>query len=143
MVKTLHGNLLQAHNRMKKYADANRTERTFLVGDMVYLKMQPYRETTLGLRNALKLTSKWHGPFKFLQRIGNVAYKLLLPQGTQIHDGFHVNQLKKHLGHATIPNPKLHLVIATGKIKMAAKLCCNAAKFLAMQVSTIFLFPNG
>jgi hypothetical protein len=121
MVKTLQANLLQAQNRMKKYADANRTERTFVVGDMVYLKMQPYRETALGLRNALKLTSKWYGPFKILQRVGQVAYKLQLPEGTQIHDVFHVNQLKKHLGNAAIPNPKLPLVTADGKIKMAPK----------------------
>jgi hypothetical protein len=51
---------------MKKYADTNRSERTFQVGDLVYLKMQPYRETALGLQNALKLTSKWYGPFIIL-----------------------------------------------------------------------------
>ena len=41
MIKTLQQNLVQAQNRMKKYADMNRTERTFELGDMVYLKMQP------------------------------------------------------------------------------------------------------
>jgi hypothetical protein len=56
MLQTLQNNLLQAQQRMKKYADLQRTERTFDVGAMVYLKMQPYRETALGLRNALKLT---------------------------------------------------------------------------------------
>jgi hypothetical protein len=106
---------------MKKYADANRTERSFLEGDLVYLKMQPYRENALGLRNALKLTSKWYGPFQVLQRIGAVAYKLQLPSGTQIHDVFHVNQLKKHLGKAAIPNPRLPLVTTSGKIKVAPR----------------------
>ena len=59
MLQCLQQNLLKAQDRMKKYADANRTERSFSVGDLVYLKMQPYRETALGLRKALKLTSKW------------------------------------------------------------------------------------
>jgi hypothetical protein len=117
MVKILQANLLQAQNRMKKYADANRTERTFLVGDMVYLKMQPYRETALGLRNALKLTSKWYGPFKIIQLVGNRAYKLQLPEGTLLHNVFHVNQLKKHIGDKAVPTPGLPLVTPTGKIK--------------------------
>jgi exosome complex RNA-binding protein Rrp4 len=34
---------------MKKYADMHQTKRNFDEGDMVYLKIQPYRETTLGL----------------------------------------------------------------------------------------------
>jgi hypothetical protein len=104
---------------MKKYADANRSERTFQVGDLVYLKMQPYRETALGLRNALKLTSKCYGPFIVLQKIGSVAYRLQLPPSSQIHDVFHVNQLKKHLGKEAIPNPNLPLVTSSGKVKIA------------------------
>ena len=66
MLKQLQHNLTQAQQKMKRYADMNRTERTFEEGDMVYLKMQPYRETALGLRNSLKLNSKWYGPFKVL-----------------------------------------------------------------------------
>jgi hypothetical protein len=66
MLKSLKANLQQAHNRMKKYADLNRPERQFNVGDMVYLKVQPYRETALGLRNNLKLSSKYYGPFRVL-----------------------------------------------------------------------------
>jgi hypothetical protein len=52
MLKLLPQNLLQAQNRMKKFADANRIERTFEVGEFVYLKMQPYLENALGLRNS-------------------------------------------------------------------------------------------
>jgi hypothetical protein len=33
---------------MKKYADQNRTPRSFQLGDMVYLKIIPQRETALG-----------------------------------------------------------------------------------------------
>jgi hypothetical protein len=117
MMKTLQYNLAQAQNKMKKYADLNRTERQFEAGEMVYLKMQPYRETALGLRNALKLTSKYYGPFRILSKVGKVAYKLQLPSGTKLHDVFHINQLKKHLGPAAVPNPNLPLLTSDGKIK--------------------------
>jgi hypothetical protein len=119
MLKHLQQNLLQAQNRMKKFADNNRSERQFSEGDMVYLKMQPYRENALGLRNALKLTSKFYGPFRVMKRIGRVAYKLQLPAGTLLHDVFHVNQLKRHLGPAAVPNAKLPLLTPDGKVKTA------------------------
>jgi hypothetical protein len=119
MLKVLQTNLLKAQNRMKKYADLKRTERQFAVGDLAYLKMQPYRETALGLRNALKLSSKYYGPFRILKKVGNVAYQLQLPEGTLLHDVFHVNQLKRHLGPKAVPNPKLPLLTPDGKVKIA------------------------
>lgn len=64
---------------------------------MVYLKLQPYRQNDFGLRGSLQLRSKYYEPFKILQIIGNMAYKLLLQDTTEIHPVFHVSQLKKHL----------------------------------------------
>jgi hypothetical protein len=102
---------------MKKQADKKRTNWSFELGDMVYLKMQPYHEHALGAGNPLKLASRWYGPFKVIQLVGNRAYKLQLPQGTLLHDVFHVNQLKKHLGPRAVPNPSLPMVTPTGKLK--------------------------
>lgn len=47
MIRELKANLKQAQDRMKKYADFNRTERQFLEGDWVYLKLKPYRQISI------------------------------------------------------------------------------------------------
>jgi hypothetical protein len=122
MLTELKSHLAQATARMKKYADTHRSERTVQVGDMVYLKMQPYRMAAFGLRGAIKLHSKFYGPFRVIQTIGNRAYKLLLPEGVQIHPVFHVSQLKKHIGPAMVPCPNLPLITADGKIHTAPAL---------------------
>ena len=65
---------------------------------MVYLKLHPYKQTTVSQGRTPKLSSKYYGPFKVLDKVGKVAYQLELPSTTQIHDIFHVSQLKKAVG---------------------------------------------
>lgn len=57
MLTQLKHNLAQAQAGMKKFADKKRVEITLEVGDLVYLKMQPYRLAAFGFRGALKLQS--------------------------------------------------------------------------------------
>lgn len=116
-LKQLKANLQSAQNRMKLYADKLRTERHFKVGDMVYLKIQPYRQNAFGLRGSLKLRSKYYGPFMVLEKVGDLAYKLHLPDDAMIHPVFHVSQLKAHLGKHAVPLPNVPLVTDDGKIK--------------------------
>jgi len=118
-------NLLKAQARIKHQADKNRSERILQVGDMVYLKIQPYRHTSLSIHHSLKLHSKFYGPFRILEKIGKVAYKLLLPEGCQLHPVFHVSQLKKHLGPTAVPTPDLPLIDAKGNIKVAHEAILN------------------
>lgn len=110
---------LKAQARIKQQADKNRKEREFMVGDKVYLKVQPYRHTSLSTHRSLKLHSKYYGPFRVLERIGQVAYKLLLPDRCLLHNVFHVSQLKKHLGSQAVPTPGLPLIDNKGTIKVA------------------------
>lgn len=63
---TSQGDLAAAQARMKKYANLKRTERVLQEGDMVYLKMQPYRLNAFRLRTHIKLQSKYYGPFRVL-----------------------------------------------------------------------------
>lgn len=110
--------LTKAQARIKLQADKHRRDREFNIGDMVYLKIQPYRHTSLSTHRSLKLHSKYYGPFRVLARIGSTAYQLLLPEDCQLHDVFHVSQLKKHLGPKVVPSSELPLVDNKGNVKV-------------------------
>jgi len=98
MVDKLKQHLQRAQHRMKSQADKNRTERHFSVGDFVYLKLQPYVQTSVMPRSNKKLSFKFFGPYEILEKLGSVAYKLKLPSTSTIHSVFHVSQLKQAPG---------------------------------------------
>jgi hypothetical protein len=92
---------------MKSQADKHRVERQFKKGDQVYLKLQPYVQTSLGNRSNQKLSYKYFGPYTLLQRVGAVSYKLQLPVGSKIHLVVHVSLMKQALPSNTVVQPDL------------------------------------
>lgn len=101
-LSTLKANLLRAQHRMKTQADAKRTDISFHEDDWVFLKLQPYRQRSLTGHSTHKLSKRFFGPFKILQKIGPVAYRLALPNTAQLHDVFHVSKLKRCVGDPSI-----------------------------------------
>lgn len=79
---------------MKHQADKARTDREYKVDSFVYVKLQPYRQKSVVNRKFLKLSTKYFGPYKILERIGAVAYRLEFPPGAKVHPVFHISQLK-------------------------------------------------
>jgi hypothetical protein len=96
-VHIVRENLKTAQSRQKSYADNRRRELTFEVGNFVYLKVSPMREIR-SIKVKGKLSPRYIGPFKILEKKGEVAYQLELPNClSDVHDKFHVPQLKKCL----------------------------------------------
>ncbi|GJR91599.1 putative reverse transcriptase domain-containing protein [Tanacetum coccineum] len=80
---------------VKSYADQKQKPMEFKVGDMVMLKVSPWKGVVqFGKRG--KLNPRYVRPFKVLAKVGKVAYKLELPQElSRVHHTFHVSNLKK------------------------------------------------
>ncbi|GJY70996.1 putative reverse transcriptase domain-containing protein [Tanacetum coccineum] len=94
-----------ARDRQKSYADKRRRPLEFEVGDKVMLKVAPWKGVMrFGKRG--KLNPRYIGPFRIIERIGPVAYRLDLPQElSRVHNVFHICNLKKCLSDDTLVIP--------------------------------------
>nr|GEV98958.1 putative reverse transcriptase domain-containing protein [Tanacetum cinerariifolium] len=107
-----------SRDRQKSYADLKCNPMEFQVRDKVMLNVSPWKGVVrFGKRG--KLNPRYVGPFKVLEKIRKIAYKLELPEElSRVHHTFHVSNLKKY--HADEPlavpldglhfNDKLHFV---------------------------------
>nr|GFB47526.1 putative reverse transcriptase domain-containing protein [Tanacetum cinerariifolium] len=110
--------LVTARSCQKIYADRRTKPLEFKGGDMVLLKVSPWKGVVhFGKRR--KLSPRYIGPFKILARVSHVAYTLELPKELKgIHITFHVSNLKKFLAEGDIVVPmneiqlddKLHMI---------------------------------
>ncbi|GJV70634.1 reverse transcriptase domain-containing protein [Tanacetum coccineum] len=100
-----------ARDRQKSYADLKHKPMEFQVGDKVMLKVSPWKGVVrFGKRG--KLNPRYVRPFKVLEKVGEVAYKLELPEElSRVHNTFHVSNLKKcHADEPlAVPLDGLHL----------------------------------
>lgn len=72
------------------------------MGDLIYLKLQPYKQHFVRRILNQELAPKYFGPFIMEPEVGQVAYYLQLPSGSHIHSTFHLSQLKRHVGQQSI-----------------------------------------
>nr|GEZ74747.1 putative reverse transcriptase domain-containing protein [Tanacetum cinerariifolium] len=96
---------LTAKSRQKSYADVRRKPMEFEVGNLVMLKVSPWKDVIrIGKRG--KLSPRYVVPFKIIKRIGPIAYKLELPNKLHgIHNTFNISNLKKCLADENVVIP--------------------------------------
>ncbi|GJZ68063.1 putative reverse transcriptase domain-containing protein [Tanacetum coccineum] len=110
--------LLTARSSKKSYANRRLKPLEYEVGDMVLLKVSPWKGV-MRFKKRMKLSPRYIGPFKIIARVGPVAYTLELPKELKgIHSTFHVSNLKKCLAEGDVVVPveeiqlddKLHMI---------------------------------
>jgi hypothetical protein len=103
--------LVQAQQHYKAFYDRNHREVDFEVGWWVWLRLIHRLMASLNVTRRGKLGPKFYGLFQIVEHIGEVAYKLKLPEEGCLHDVFHVSLLKKFNGTpptAPSPLPPIH-----------------------------------
>jgi hypothetical protein len=100
-VKMIQEKMRASQSRKKSYHDKRRKDIEFQVGDHVFLRVNPVTGVGRAL-NCRKLTPRFVGPFEIVEKIGVVAYRITLPPSlSNLHDVFHVSQLRKYVYDAS------------------------------------------
>lgn len=94
---------------MKESANKQRRDVQFKEGAQVLVKLRPRHQSTATRSQYSKLAKRFYGPFRIVQRIGPVTYKLDLPESSRIHPVFHCSLLKPYTPSTTPPEVPLSL----------------------------------
>src|SRR4051812_2400160 len=87
--------LQRAQQNQAQYANKKRRDEQFDIGDQVLLSTSNLRLASLAQQPSRKFQPRYIGPYKILEKISPVAYKLQLPQTFKIHPVFHISLLKR------------------------------------------------
>ena len=97
--------------------------------DFVYLRLLPYRQSSLKKKGAEKLQPRFYGPYKIIQKVGEVAYELELPLESKIHNIFHVSNLKKVVGQQIVTYSELPPLDDEGQLVLILKCILEVRKW--------------
>nr|GEV97192.1 hypothetical protein [Tanacetum cinerariifolium] len=104
LLRQLRASLLAAQHRMKSQADHHMRELESEKGDLVFVKLQPYRQTSVATWVSNKLSPLVFWALPNSRQGGPMAYRVELPSGSLIHDVFHVSFLRRCVGSTTEPS---------------------------------------
>ena len=95
-VKMIRERLKVANDRQKSYADMKRKDIRYEIGEKVFLKVSPWKKV-MRFGKKGKLNPRFIGPYKVIEKVGPVAYRLALPPDLEkIHNVFHVSMLRRY-----------------------------------------------
>ncbi|KAI3731697.1 hypothetical protein L1987_62886 [Smallanthus sonchifolius] len=137
----IRNRMAAARDRQKSYADKHREPLEFQVGDMVLLKVSPWKGV-IHFGKQGKLNPRYVGPFKIVKRIGPLAYQLDLPEGLSgVHNVFHVSNLKKCLADESlaVPLEEIHIDEQLRFIEETVKIMDREVKTLKHSKIPIFI----
>lgn len=96
-VNQIQQRIKETQDRQKSYADNRRRDLEFEIGDFVLLRVSPF-QNVIRFGKKGKLSPRYIGPFQIQDKVGPVAYQLILPMELKkLHDVFHVSQLRKYI----------------------------------------------
>ena len=107
------------------YQDKHRMDIVFKVEYLLYLRMQPYKQTSLKKKGAEKIHPRFYGHYKIIRKVGEVAYELDFLANNKLHNVFNLSCLKKEVGQQIVASQEIpplddeyHLVLVPEKVLM-------------------------
>ena len=92
-MKTIRQRIKEAQDRHKSYVNAHRVDRSYEVGNRVFLRVKLHK-SLIKFGKGDKLSPRFVGPFEVVEKKGPVAYRLAFPNSLRrIHGVFHVSIL--------------------------------------------------
>jgi hypothetical protein len=100
-IQMIRQRIKEVQDRQNIYANVHRIDHSYEVGDRVFLQVKPHK-SSIKFEKGDKLSPRFVGPFKVVERKGPVAYRLsLLDSLRRMHDVFHVFVLRNYVSDPT------------------------------------------